>query len=138
MAAYTASPNVGPLLGRRRAREQLAEVGDEVELETLQAARQRDRAHHEHGHDAQQADHHHLRDALDALLQPQAAHEEAQHDDHEHPAHQLGGVRQHVVEHGADARAVQAVERARAHLHHERQHPAAHRGVDIMSTMQPM
>ena len=59
-----------------------------------------------------------------------AAHKEADDAHREHPADELARVCQHGAENLGRARRIEPVERARAHLHHVRQHPAAHRGVE--------
>ena len=112
------------------AGEHLAEVGYQVELQARVGAGQRDGAHHEQRHDAEQGDHHHFRDTLDALLQAQAADEKA--DDHhgEHPAHHLGGVGEHGAEDASDAIGIESDEGARGHFRHVSEHPAADGGVE--------
>ena len=112
------------------AGEHLAEVGYQVELQARVGAGQRDGAHYEQRHDAEQGDHHHLGDAFDALLQAQAADEKA--DDHhgEHPAHHLGGVGEHGAEDASDAIGIESDEGARGHFRHVSEHPAADGGVE--------
>ena len=129
-AAYTASPNVAHCSAGVVAREELPEVGHQVELEALLDARQRHRAHAQrHEHD-EQRDHHHLRHAFDAVFQARARRDHADRHDDQHVNRHLNGVSEKLTEHACDMFGTRTVELAHRAFHHEGEHPARHHRVE--------
>ena len=85
-----------------------------------------DRQHYDQ---AQQAQHHHLGDALQALLQAEGADQEARQYRQDHPEGHFAGVSKHGAEDAVNGIAFQAGKGAASELEEVAQHPAGDRGV---------
>ena len=83
----------------------------------------------QHSDKAQQPYHHHLGDALQALLQAEAAHQKANQYRQYHPKTHLTGVRQHRGPHSVDPSGIQPHKGARGKFHKITEHPTGNGGV---------
>ena len=106
-----------------------AEVRQQVEGQALPRPGQRDRVDRQHDDQAQQPRHHHLRDALHALLQLEGADRDADHHGDCHVKPQLPRAAQQRVEHPADGLCRHALKGPGQKLDEIAQHPAGHGGV---------
>ena len=118
-----------PLLSRRIASKQLAEIGNKVKRDALARSRQGNRANAQRNHDDKERGHHDFRNALDAFLQAQAAHEKTDEHNDDHPPDELRGVGQHARKRRSDRIGIGRGKLARSHFGNVREHPARNRRV---------
>lgn len=108
----------------------LVEIRIQIILEANLAVRQHDGIDDEHGHQQEQAEHHPLRDALDAGLNAEVADAAAEQHDENHAAGHRDGVGQEAAEDGTDAVSIEPVKGPRRHLVKIVEHPAGNRRVE--------
>ena len=104
-------------------------AGQQVKGQSFSGVLQRQRMDCQHQDQHQQRAHHHLGDALQAILQAQAHHAEAQQHRHRHPGGHFRGIPQQAAKHASDCIGIQAVKCSHCKFKKITQHPSGNSGI---------